>query len=41
MMMKIAGFLVDCMAVLWVIGVIIYVVFYIQWKRGKVKIKIK
>jgi len=41
MMMRIVNFLVDCMAVAWVIGVIIYVILRVQWSRGKIKIRIK
>ena len=41
MMMRIALFLIDVLTVIWVIAVIGYIVFSIQWKRGKVKINIK
>jgi len=41
MMMRIALFLIDVLTVIWVIAVIGYIVFSIQWKRGKVKINMK
>jgi uncharacterized membrane protein YjjP (DUF1212 family) len=33
-----AEFFIDCLTVFWIVLVVGYIVFYIQWKRGKVKI---